>query len=119
MHKINVVNKTRHAPTDNDFYVGRGSSLGNPFTSKDLSKTKAQFRAKNKTEAIKFYREYLIKKIDERDTNICNDLNRIYLKALDNDVNLVCYCAPNDCHAEVIKGIIVTKLIKKYMNNGK
>ena len=29
---INVVNKYKHQPTDNDIYCARGSVLGNPFT---------------------------------------------------------------------------------------
>jgi hypothetical protein len=30
---ITVVNKYKHTPTENDVYIGRGSALGNPFTS--------------------------------------------------------------------------------------
>ena len=35
MNNINIVNKKDHAPTDRDFYIGRGSVFGNPFTSKE------------------------------------------------------------------------------------
>jgi hypothetical protein len=80
--KIHVVNKSTHAPTNYDIYIGRGSALGNPYTSKDLTKTKAEFQCGNKEEALKNYKEYLLKKILERDKDICEDLNAIHTMAI-------------------------------------
>ena len=53
---IQVVNKYQHTPTDADVYIGRGSSLGNPFTgSKELANTKAEFQCSCREEAIASY----------------------------------------------------------------
>ena len=118
MHKIKVVNKSVHAPTDSDVYIGRGSNLGNPYTSKDLGKTKAEFQATNKEESLNSYKDYLNQKIKSGNNIICDELNKIYLMSLKGDVNLVCYCAPKGCHGDIIKGIVTAKLIKYYMRNG-
>lgn len=98
---ITVVNKHHHEPTSIDIYVGRGSPLGNPE------------RINHKTtraEAIAFYKEYLPEKIRTKDKVICTELNRIYRTAKAGDVNLVCYCKPDDCHADFIKQLIEEKL---------
>jgi hypothetical protein len=118
VHKIQVVNKTSYTSTDSDFYIGRGSTLGNPYTSKDLDKTKALFQADNREDAINKYKSYLIDKIDKGNNIVCDMLNEIYLSALKGDVNLVCYCKPKKCHGDIIRDIIIAKLIKHYMKNG-
>jgi hypothetical protein len=115
MNNIWVVNKSIHAPTENDFYIGRGSVLGNPYTSKILHETKAQFKCSSKEESIKSYKNYLNKKIENKDKNICDELNKIYLKSLETDIYLVCYCKPKMCHGDIIKTIITAKLIKFLM----
>jgi len=119
VNKIIVVNKAVHAPTDVDIYVGRGSTLGNPYTSKDLSKSKAIHQVSNKEEAIRSYREYLSVNISTGNNVICDELNRIYMMALKGNVNLVCYCKPKNCHGDIIKDIVTAKLIKYYMTKGK
>lgn len=118
MFKITVVNKRTHAPTENDFYVGRGSLLGNPFTSKSLGETKAKFEVKSREEAISKYKEYLDGEVENNNKPICDKLNEIYTSALKNDINLVCYCKPNDCHGDYIKNIVNSKIINFYMKKG-
>jgi len=118
VNKIIVVNKNVHAPTSTDIYVGRGSVLGNPYTSKDLTASKAIYQVSNKEEAIRSYREYLSVNIATGNNEICDELNEIYLMALKGDVNLVCYCKPKDCHGDIIKDIVTAKIINYYMNNG-
>jgi len=119
MHKILVVNKNVHAPTSTDIYVGRGSVLGNPYTSKDLATSKAIYQVNSKEEAIRSYREYLSVNIATGNNAICDELNNIYTMALKGEVHLVCYCKPKDCHGDIIKDIVTAKLIKHYMKNGK
>lgn len=111
---IRVVNKSKHSPTNtDDVYIGRGSVLGNPYTgSKELSQTKALYQCESREQAIEEYRHYLDKKIEEKDVEICNLLNKLYLKALKGDLNLVCYCKPKDCHGDYIKQVIEKKIIK-------
>lgn len=103
---INVVNKYKHIPTKYDFYIGRGSLLGNPFTSKDLSKTKAEFQADSVEDSIEKYENFLNKKIiDDIDfKNVINDLKKLH--KMNIEINLVCFCSPKPCHGDIIKKII-------------
>lgn len=107
---IRVVNKHKHVPTSADFYVGRGNVLGNPFTSKPINNTKAEFQASSREESVASYRVWLKGKIASKDKYVCAELNRIYLLARAGDVNLVCFCKPQSCHGDVIKEVIESKL---------
>ncbi len=100
---ITVVNKYKHTPTDNDVYIGRGSVLGNPFTSITDRNTKAVFISDN---PIEDFEKYLIEKIAEKDKKICDELNRIYKM---DTVNLVCFCEPKPCHGDIIKRVVESK----------
>lgn len=110
---IRVVNKATHSPNSNeDIYIGRGSVLGNPYTgSKELSNTKALFQCETREEAIGKYRDYIEEKLLSGDKRICDMFNKIFLKAKVGNVNLVCYCKPKECHGDIIKQIIESKLI--------
>jgi hypothetical protein len=107
---ITVVNKYKQAPTDNDVYIGRGSVLGNPYTSMEVGKTKAEFQCESREESVSKFREYLLLKIEEKDKSVCSELNRIYRLAKHGEVNLVCFCKPKSCHGDIIKEIIEDKL---------
>lgn len=98
---ITVVNLRKHEPTDNDIYVGRGSPLGNPKHITYIT---------TREDVIAHYKEYLPKKLAAKDREICDEMNRIYRAAKKGDVNLVCFCKPNDCHADFIKQLIEEKL---------
>lgn len=105
---INIVNKRTHIPTDHDFYIGRGSPLGNPFIFQN-----SKFGAPNccdREESIGLFKHYLLDKIEKHDRVICDELNRIYKVAKNGDVNLVCFCVPLKCHGEIIKEIIEEKI---------
>lgn len=103
---ITVVNKYKHTQTDNDVYIGRGSVLGNPFTSMQDRQTKAEFICGSREESVDSFREYLLKKISEKDKRICDELNKIYKMP---HVNLVCFCKPKSCHGDIIQEIINSK----------
>lgn len=107
---IFVVNKHKCKPKPNDVYIGRGSALGNPFTHRELENTKAQYHCASRDEAISNYEQYLLEKVQQRDTRICEQLNRIYSEAIKGDVNLVCFCKPKSCHGEVIKRLVEEKI---------
>lgn len=107
---ITVVNKKKHVPTPDDVYIGRGSALGNPYTSLPADrKTKAEFRCSSREESLQKFTEYLNKKIEERDKIVCDELNRIWKLSNKGNVNLVCYCVPSPCHGNIIKNIIDKK----------
>ncbi len=111
MGNIEVVNKYKHQPTENDVYIGRGSPLGNPYTSKDLKNTIAQYQCSSREESVEKYESYLKEKIEQKNKLICDELNRIYKLVKDgNSVNFICYCAPKLCHGEIIKKFIEEKL---------
>lgn len=101
---IQVVNKHTHQPTENDIYVGRGSILGNPYTSIHGQSTKAEFTCETREDSIKCFSSHLKEKIQKKDKAICDELNRIWKIAKSGKlVNLVCYCSPKACHATIIK----------------
>lgn len=100
---ITVVNKYKHAPTENDVYIGRGSALGNPFTSIRDRNTKAEFISDAPIEDFEIYLE---QKIAEKDKKICDELNRIYKM---DEVNLLCFCKPKKCHGDIIKEVIESR----------
>lgn len=110
---ITVVNKHTHTPTKNDFYIGRGSALGNSYTSKKLSNTKAEFQCATPEESISSFRKDLLEKIKQKDKTVCDALNAIWKMAKKGDVNLVCFCITktnNLCHGNIIKEIVESKL---------
>jgi hypothetical protein len=108
-NKISVVNKYKHKPTNRDFYIGRGSPLGNPFTSIRDRETKAEVVCDSREESIQRYEEWLNEKILKKDSAVCGELNRIFLSLREGNTNLVCYCSPKPCHGDVIKKLIESK----------
>ena len=112
---ITVVNKHHHQATEDDVYVGRGSALGNPYTgTKPLASTKAMFQAGSREESIELYESWIREKIRTKDKAVCKALNEIYLRSVRGSVNLVCFCKPKACHADVIRAIVMEKLEQKF-----
>jgi len=112
---IRVKNKRKSKPEKNDIYIGRGSVLGNPFTHLEIDKTKAEFHCSSREESIFSYEKYIISKIENKDQEICKELNRIFYLALKQDINLVCFCKPKSCQGDIIKRILDEKL--NHLNN--
>lgn len=98
---IYVVNKKNHTPTENDFYIGRGSSLGNIYTHIPNIRDTTQVRTRE--EAISLFSQWLRIKLEQGDQQVRAAMNQIYIMAKKGDVNLVCYCSPDGCHGEIIK----------------
>jgi len=109
---ITVVNKKTHTPTENDVFIGRGSPLGNPYTSIPATvQTKAEYHCDSREQSLKMFSEYLNEKIKNKDTIVCKELNSIWKKVRSGtNMNLVCYCMPQPCHGTIIKKIIESKL---------
>jgi hypothetical protein len=103
--EIKVVNKRTHTPTSRDYYIGRPSALGNPFTHLSIS-TRAQIKVETREEAIEKYKEWIKVKIKEQDPDIINELSQIIKKAENGGVNLVCWCHPKPCHGHILKKIL-------------
>jgi hypothetical protein len=98
---IVVVNRHKHEVTANDYYIGRGTPLGNPF---EITETRSR------DEAIALYKPYILEKIKAKDVPVCNMLNNIYREAKRGNVFLLCSCKPLSCHGDFIKGLIEEKL---------
>lgn len=104
---INVVNKYKHTPTKADIYIGRGSVLGNPFTSIQDRKTKAEYVCKDRNESVSKYKEWLKGQISTGNKTVIDELNRIWKQHKKGNVNLVCFCKPQLCHGDIIKEFII------------
>jgi hypothetical protein len=86
---MQIVNKRNHTPTPSDVYVGRPSPLGNPFV---IGKHG------NRDRVVELYGRWLHSRIKEHDPEVTQAL-----EALTDASTLVCWCAPNRCHAEMIQ----------------
>ena len=98
---IQISNKYKITPAKGDVYIGRGSPLGNPFV---IGKHG------NRVEVIKKYAEWIGEQIKADNREICEALNEILERHRSGDsVRLVCFCAPQKCHGEVIRDLIYMK----------
>jgi len=91
-HKINL------QPNEVAIYIGRPSSLGNPFKiGKDGTRE----------EVIAKYENYLYNCIKDKNNSVYRKLKELkQLYDAGKDLVLVCWCWPKRCHAEVIKKAI-------------
>lgn len=91
-HEIRVVNR-EGGGNRLAIYVGRPTPLGNPF------------RDMEREEAIAKYRKWLP---NELKINPKAQFLMFYIaeRAMEQDVDLVCSCAPLACHADVIKDYV-------------
>lgn len=94
---MNIVNKHTHKSSISDYYIGRPSDLGNPFSVEEFGRDSA----------IEKYKDYLCEKINQKDDKILSVLNLIYRNR--SKINLVCFCSPMKCHGEFIKNLIEFK----------
>lgn len=100
-------------------YVGRGSPLGNPYDFKDSTHPQVKFRVNSKEEAINCFEEHLKKSILDGDPNICNAIRNLQIKHFRGEkVNVVCFCAPDACHGDIIKKHVeASKHITNWFSN--
>lgn len=101
---ITVVNKYKHSSTDNDFYIGRGSVFGNPYSHKEG--TLAKFVVTTRDIAIESYRDYIIDKLYTDKSILESFLQILKLHRSGEQVYLVCYCKPKSCHGDILKDLL-------------
>mgnify|MGYP000004534710 FL=1 len=95
MTKPQVLNKHWSPSLPNSVYVGRPTKWGNPFT--HLAKdTQARFKVDTREDAVLAFERYLTKMIEKDPTLLLRIRSELGGK------NLVCWCAPAKCHAEVL-----------------
>lgn len=79
-------------------YVGRPSLMGNPFS--HLPSAIAEFAVKDRDEAVDKFEEYARQRI-KIDAKYRKSVAALYAK------DLVCWCSPLRCHAEILMTLSV------------
>ncbi|MFN9637032.1 MAG: DUF4326 domain-containing protein, partial [Synechococcaceae cyanobacterium] len=79
-------------------YVGRPSPLGNPY---------ALGRDGNREHVIAKYRRWLWARLQEHDSPQEQELRRLLTLAVAGKLELLCWCAPLPCHAEVVRSALL------------
>ena len=113
MVMIYIYNKRTETHNKNDFYIGRGSVLGNPYSHIKDRKTKAIYEAKDRDDAIDKYSHYfdLMYGSNKAFTQAIDEIFEVYKSG--DDVFLGCFCKPLRCHGDVIKEKLEKRLIKE------
>jgi len=105
---INVVNKSKHKPTENDFYIGRGSVMGNPYHTKESNHPQALYKVETTEEAIIGFEKYLDDQIKQGNKEIVNFVNFLVEREIyGEETNLVCFCSPDPCHGHPIRNYVI------------
>ena len=102
--EINVRNKSKWK--QDGFYVGRPTVLGNPFKiDGDITREIS----------IQKYAEWLISKINSRNNIIIQHLQIMeHILHESGKLNLVCWCVPEMCHADLLKQVLLNKIHTNY-----
>jgi len=102
--EINVRNKGSWK--QDGFFVGRPSPLSNPFMI-----TETQTREI----VLQRYAEVIKSAIKNRKKHIIVPLQKLEYHLIENGkLDLICYCAPKRCHADLIKQILLNKMHNNY-----
>lgn len=111
---IYVYNRTKETHEGpNNYFIGRPSILGNPYTHIKDKTTLASYVVRTRDEAIDLYDHYF---------DVMYSGNIEYKKLIDEiyekykngiDIYLECYCAPLRCHGDIIKEKLQKRLIKE------
>jgi len=96
--KFRIWNKKHDAPIPaGAVYVGRPTKWGNPFSHIHDGMTTAKWITRNREESIQRYEEWLHEpKQDKLRADMRQELQ---------GKELVCWCAPQDCHARIIMDV--------------
>jgi tRNA-dihydrouridine synthase len=108
---IKVCNKHFHEQTEKDIYIARPSIFGNPWSHMDSSYPDAK-KTETRKEAIDNYLQYFLQqyKNNVEFQEIVDHLTELHKQG--QDINLVCWCAPHECHGDIIKKFIEYKVTK-------
>ena len=108
-----------HTSNPNNFYIGRGGVLGNPFTHNGVKTKLAKLSFKTREEAIEAYDKYFEKVYgaDEDFTKAFDEIYKHYKNG--EDVYLQCFCKPLPCHGDILADKLQRKLIKERMEEMK
>lgn len=112
-------NNEDYSMYQNNYYIGRGSILGNPYTHKPLQGTMAIYHTRNREEAIERYSGYF-DLMYERDADFKAVVDDIYEKYKSGeDIYFGCYCKPEPCHGDIIVQKLQKRLLKEKIREAK
>jgi hypothetical protein len=108
-----------HTSEPNNFYIGRPSVLGNPFTHNGVGTSLATLSFKTRDEAIEAYKKYFDKMYgsDEEFTKAFDEIYEHYKNG--EDIYLQCFCKPKPCHGDYIAEQLQRKLVKEKLEERK
>lgn len=114
--KVYNVKTEDYSSHPNNYYIYRGTVLGNPFTHDGKRSSLARLSFKTREEALNAYEEYF-KRMYEMDEEFKRTVDEIYLKYKNGeDIYLGCFCAPLPCHGNVIAKQLQKRLIQERKN---
>ena len=115
IYVYNKKNETHDGP--NNYYIGRPSILGNPYTDIKEKGTLAIYVVKNREEAINRYSDYfdLMYGSNLEFTKLIDEIYEKYKNG--EDVFLECYCKPLPCHGDIIVKKLTQRLVKEKILN--
>lgn len=91
---MKVWNKRQAGIPRGAVYVGRPTKWGNPFS--HLPNTLAKHKVSTRDEAVDAYEAALLRKFEQDPQALARLQNELRGK------DLVCWCAPQRCHADVL-----------------
>lgn len=113
MIKVYNINNEDHTSSCNNYYIGRGSILGNPYTHIKDRETKALHVVPTREAAIERYGHYFDVMYSTNDS-YKNKIDEIYEKYKNGeDIYLGCYCKPLPCHGDIIAEKLQRRYIKE------
>ena len=103
---MEITVRNRNNWTGEGFYVGRPSPLANPFKIEG---------DQTREIVLQRYGAMLKSAITKRDAQIITALHNIeaYLQE-HGKCNLICYCSPKPCHADIIRQVLINKFKVNY-----
>ena len=118
IHVYNSHNED-YTSKENNFYIGRPSVLGNPFSHNGVKSVFKTLTFKTREEAIKAYDKYfdVMYGKDEDFTKAFDEIYEHYKNG--EDIYLQCFCKPLPCHGDIIADRLQRKLIKEKMEEMK
>ena len=117
---IYVYNKTKETHDGpNNYYIGRPSILGNPYTHIKEKGTLARYIVKDRDTSIDMYSEYFdtMYGSDIEFTKLIDEIYDKYKSGI--DVYLECYCKPLRCHGDIIVEKLQRRLVKEKLKEAK
>ena len=111
--------KTEVHDGPNNYYIGRPSILGNPYTDIKEKGTLARYIVKNRDEAIAMYSKHfdMMYGSNLEFTRLIDEIYEKYKNG--EDVYLECYCKPLPCHGDIIAKKLQQRLVKEKISEFK